>query len=264
MMPTPKKALLTSVTTRDPKGQRAVAQFEAAFNKARLDPDAAQRFNSSKGLAADYAALLRKHSAKQPDYARAREILGDDFISPEDVRKVYQLQASENENMDALPSEDDLRWLKANSYILVPMPHEHLSVLDVRGLDNQLFYSKTGGWYEEQAFAKDERTGSYTSWLAIKKTVINGSLNKNWTEQNKLLSDVEHVPNAAEFCWAVTIYYKVRGIYLFPDTYARVSSLGSGGLRVRVGDFGAEGLGVNDDWDDIRYSFLGLSSARKF
>lgn len=208
-----------------------------------LGKEALQRlFGKRLEFKSDLMALVRKHAAKQPDYALARAILGDDFISPEEVRKVYQLQASEN--MDALPSEDDLRWLKANGYILVSMPHEHLSVLDVCNLDNKLFYSKSGGWYEEQAFAKDERTGSYTSWLAIKKTVVGGSLNKSWKDQNKLLSDVEHVPNAAEFCWAVTIYYKVRGIYLFPDTYARVSSLDSVGRRVYVGIFDARGLRV--------------------
>src|SRR5690606_21433649 len=101
-------------------------------------------------------------------------------------------------------------------------------------------------------------------WLAIKKTVVNGSFNKNWNDQNKLLSPEEHVPNAAEFCWVVTIYYKVRGIYLFPDTYARVSSLDSVGDRVNVGYFDAGGLGVDSGWDDDRSSDLGLSSARKF
>ncbi len=226
-----------------------------------LDAEAGDRLRRSEAFAPELAALVRKHAAKQPDYALAREILGDDFISPEDIRKVYQLQASDN--MDTLPSENDLRWLKANGYILVPMPHEHLSVLDVRNLDNKLFYSKTGGWYEEQKFARDERTGPYTSWLAIKKTVVNGSLNKSWNDQNELLSDVEHVPNAAELTWAVTIYYKVRGVYLFPDTYARVSSLDSGGNRVGVGVFDARGLSVGNRWDDDR-SRLGLSSARKF
>jgi hypothetical protein len=228
-----------------------------------LGKEALQRlFGRRTEFKSDLMALVRKRAAKRPDYALAREILGDDFISPEDVRAVYPLQSSEN--MDSLPSEDDLRWLKANDYILVPEPHEYLTVLDVRNLDKQLFYSKTGGWCENHKFSRNERTGGYTSWLAIKKTPVNGSTNKTWTDQNKLLSDVEHVPNAAEFTWAVTIYHKVRGVYLFPDVYVRVSSLGSDGSRVYVGYFAAGGLGVSGYWGDDRDSCLGLSSARKF
>lgn len=225
-----------------------------------LGKEALQRlFGKRTEFKSDLMALVRKHSAKQTDYARAREILGDDFISPEDVRAVYPLQVSDN--MEELPSEDDLRWLKANGYMLLPQPHEHLSVLDVRNLDNQLFYSKTGGWYENHAFSRDDKTGS--GWLAIRKTPVNGSLNKSWKEQSTLLQAEEYVPNAAELCWALTIYFKVHSVYLFGGVYARTSSLDSGSYRVFVGYFDAGGLCVAYYWGDRRVSSLGLSSARK-
>lgn len=266
MMPTPQKALLTSVTTRDPKGQRAVAQFEAAFNKARLDPAAAQRFNSSKGLAADFATLLRKHAAKQPDYTLARSILGGDFITAEEIMAkrpdIIYSPAMIAMLADTIPSAETLGALKARGLGLMPHPPEKIAMLAIRAAKPEYFYSKAGGWYEKVPFATSDLTGS--GWFAHKLTPVEGSLNRNWDEQNQLLPATDYVPNAAETSWFITIFFDVRGVRLFENVYVRTSSLDSGGDRVNVGYFDAKGLYVSNYWDGYRDSILGLSSARKF
>jgi hypothetical protein len=60
-------ALNTPTITADhPKGQRAVETFRAAYNKARLDDEAAQTLNEHGGFAAYLAEGIRKFSTRGP------------------------------------------------------------------------------------------------------------------------------------------------------------------------------------------------------
>lgn len=196
----------------------------------------------------------------------ARFILGEDFITPEEVAKarglVYtdeQLEALENN----LPSLELIAWYRANGYMLLPNPAEAMSLLQIRDLKRDIFYSKEGGWYADQAFVREEKT-EVATWLAVRKNIVPDSTNKKWKEQLTLISGIEHVPNAAEACWALTTYKEVRGVNLMLAIYARTSSVVfSFGNRVVVGRFDSEGLSVYDRSDDGCDSYLGVSSARK-
>jgi hypothetical protein len=161
-----------------------------------------------------------------------------------------------------IPSEEVLRSLKENGYGLMPQPPKALSLLDIRSTKPAHFYSKTGGWYESVLFAQNDLTG--TGWLAIKKTQVANSTNKNWSDQKKIITNAEQVPNAAETSWFITIFFDVRGVRLFENMYVRTSSLDSDGYLVSVGDFGAKGLVVSDVWDHTCHVNLGLACARKF
>ena len=262
-----KTSLNTSalVTADNPKGQRATETFRAQYNKAGLDEDGGQRLNENAGFAAYLLAGIQRFSAKAPDYALAQSILGTDFITPEEVAKACKNVSYTDDQITALaeslPSEDVLKWCKQNGYAVMPAPPTAMSMLDVRELQSGHFYSKTGGWYADQQFAREDKT--FFGWLMIKKTPVSDSTSKNWNEQSKLLSELERVPNAAEMSWFITTYFQVRGVYLFGSIYVRTSSLASGGIRVIVGGFDAKGLYV-DDWnDDVRYSSIGVSAARK-
>ncbi|MFA5996532.1 MAG: hypothetical protein WC790_02320 [Candidatus Paceibacterota bacterium] len=238
-----------------------------AIREINPDHDAYQRLAKRQGeLNTGLTALLRHLMGEVPVYALAKSILGGDFITVGEImaarpditysfEQVAKLAAT-------IPSEDVLRSLKENGYGLMPRPPKAISLLDIRSTRPSYFYSRTGGWYADQAFARDDMTGS--GWLAIKKTPVNGSLSKNWDEQNKLLSNVEQVPNVVEMSWFITIFFDVRGVRPFEKVYVRTNSLGSGGTRVYVGFFDVEGLGINDDLDDDRDDHLGLASARKF
>ncbi len=262
-----KKSLNTSalVTADSPKGQRATETFRAQYNKAGLDEDGAQRLNEHPGFAAYLLEGVRRFGAKAPDYGLAQSILGADFITPEEVTKARPSVVYTAEQITALaeslPSEEMLKWCKDNGYAVMPAPPTAMSTLDVREIQSAHFYSKTGGWYADQKFAREDKTSF--GWLAIKKTPVANSTSKTWNEQNKLLSKLETVPNAAEMCWFITTYFEVRGVRLFEGIYVRTSSLGSGGSRVRVGFFDSVGLGVSFCWDDYRYDVFGLSAARK-
>jgi len=164
---------------------------------------------------------------------------------------------------ETVPAQEILEWCRDNNHMLVAGPHCPMSLLEIRTMKNGYFCSKEDGWYAEQKQKFSQNDKVETKWYMIRKDIAPKSTSQNWDEQHALISDIEFVPNAPEFVWAITTYKAVRGTYLFGGIYARTSSLDSGGDRVRVGSFDGEGLDVRSGWDGRRDSRLGLSVARK-
>ncbi|MEK7578956.1 MAG: hypothetical protein AAB460_00255 [Patescibacteria group bacterium] len=274
MVVTYKEQTMTTQSITSDRTQPQEKQFkrfvedtgDRALVEVNPDKDAIQRLIGRGGEFQDWVIEgIRRFSAKLPDYILAQSILGADFITPEEIMATRRGVAYTNDEIATLaasiPSADMLRWCKDNGYAVMPAPPTAMSLLDVRQLVTNHFYSKTGGWYADQEFASKDKTSF--GWLAIRKTPVPNSTNRTWSEQEKLLSGVESVPNAAEMSWFITMYFEVRGIRLFANVYVRTSSLDSGGDRVLVGGFGAKGLYVYS-WDDYyRHSYIGVSSARK-
>lgn len=194
----------------------------------------------------------------------SQSILGVDFITPEEVMKARPSIVYTNEQIatlvGSLPSEDVLKWCKDNGYAVMPAPPQACSMLDVREIKPTHFYSKTGGWYNDKTFAREDKTSF--GWLAIKKTPVSNSNSKNWNEQNELLYEFERVPNAGEATWFITTYFEVRGVRLLEKVHVRTSSLNFKVNRVAIGGFSSEGLGVNVCWGDQPCDCLGLSAVR--
>lgn len=264
-----KKSLNTSalVTADSPKGQRATETFRAQYNKAGLNEETAQILNENPGFAAYLLAGIKRFAMKAPDYELVRTILGKDFISPEDVMNSRKGITYNDEQLsqfgETVPAQEILEWCRDNNFMLVAGPNRPMSLLEIRTMKNDYFYSKEGGWYAEQKQKFSQGDKVETKWYMIRKDIVPESTSKNWEEQQPLISDVETVPNATEFTWAITTYKAVRGIYLFGGIYARTSSLDSVGDRVDVGLFDGGGLCVGNYWVSDRSSRLGLSVARK-
>lgn len=210
---------------------------------------------------------MKSFLAKASDcYTLAKSILDIDFITPEEVTKARIGIVYTDEQITtlakSLPSEDVLKWCKDNGYAVMPAPPTEMSLLDVRSIKSYHFYSETGGWYANQKFAREDKTSF--GWLAIKKTPVVDSTNKNWQEQEVLLSPLEYVPNAAEMSWFITTYFEVCGIRLFENVYVRTSSLSSDGRRVRIGGFiSLFGLHVYRWCNSRRFDSIGVSAGRK-
>lgn len=270
MMSMKTKSLNTSalVTADSPKGQRATETFRAQYNKAGLNEETAQILNENPGFAAYLLAGIKRFAMKAPDYEPVRTILGKDFISPEDVMNSRKGITYTDEQLaqfgETVPVQEILEWCRDNNIMLVAGPNRPMSFLEIRTMKNGYFCSKVGGWYAEQKqkFSKDDKVE--TKWYMIRKDIVPESTFKTWYKQHALISEIETVPNAPEFVWAITTYKAVRGIYLFGGIYARTSSLNSEGNRVSVGRFVDRGLIVVNDWDGSRESDLGLSVARKY
>ena len=204
---------------------------------------------------------------KKIHYDLARHILGQDFITPEEVAKARGLVYT-NELLqqfkDTIPSEDTLSCCQVNGFMLVVGPPQPMNLLEVRDLQPVYFYSKSGGWYadDSQKFSREDKVNP--CWLALRKEPVPNSTRKNWNDQLQLLSDMEQVPNAPEEIWGLITYKAVRNVYLLPDKYVRTSSLDSDGRRVPVGHFVSCGLALLNRWGVHRDSPLGLASSMKF
>ncbi|MFA5358220.1 MAG: hypothetical protein WC310_00145 [Patescibacteria group bacterium] len=241
--------------------------FEDALIGLGLTKDQAQTLITSGGeFQQEVKDLMLAFVTGKQVYKLARAILGNDFITPEEVAKTRGITYTEEQLRqfsNTLPKVEVLQWLREHGYMLVPGPANPIALLDIRVMNATYFYSKEGGWYanDSEKFSRDDKAA--VKWLAVRKDIVPDSTSKTWEEQTVLLSSDEYVPNAGEFAWAITTYYAVRGIYLFPGLYARTSSVGSDGGRVDLGDFGSSGLRVDYYFDDNRSGDLGVASARK-
>jgi len=204
-------------------------------------------------------------SADMTCYKLASAVLGEDFISPEEVAKSRGGVVYTDDQLaqfgDTVPSQEVLEWCRDNGYMVVAGPNRPMSMLEIRDIRSDYFYSQKGGWYAEQAFARSDKAD--TRWIMLRKKPVPESTSKNWNEQQTLLGNDEETPNVAEVVWCVTTYKAVRNIYLRSSIYVRTSSLVSDGSHVGIGLFDAEGLHVNGWHDDNRCDDIGLASARK-
>lgn len=178
----------------------------------------------------------------------ARRILGDDFITPEEImsaRPVIKYTDAQMEGFEkTLPRPDELEYLRDKGIILLPGPGTEMSLLDIRALNEEFFYCKKGGWYSKESFSHDDKVG--TEWLKFPKKPILDSIGKGWDEMRRQLPETEYVPNVAELAWVDTSSKAVRGTYLLSGVIIWTSSLDScNNLRVYLGHPSEKGISIN-------------------
>lgn len=190
---------------------------------------------------------------------RAKEIMGENYLGPEDAMKHFGVSFTDKElvQLREIPfTEAELEACKKTHILFAGYP---LSILDIRNKAKHLFYNQ--GWYDNQAFAKNEKVN--LQWYLIRKDEVPSSTSKTWQQQQSLLTDNETTPRASEVIYMVMLYCLVIGKRLFGNMYVRCSDLGSGGRRVYVGYFDSGGLYVFSGSGDCCGGYLGLVAARK-
>lgn len=207
-----------------------------------------------------------------PEYRAARQILGNDFIFPEEIEKnreaVSYTEAQLQNLIESIPPQETLQWLKENDYVLIAGPPMPMNLMDVVLLNKELFfsyYSINAAWYTMEEFAINEKVTP--GWIAIRKKPIPGSPTLRWNEQLTLLSKTEVIPNIAEVSYFVTTVQEVRQEYLFPLTYVRTSTMlpNIDGIHVMAG-YSGKPLGMIIAWELDEYplgKIFGLASMRK-
>ena len=239
-----------------------------ALTVVNPDKDGLQRFFARGDEWQDYVvAGIERFTAKMPNYNLAKIILGKDFISPEAITKTRGLSYTKEQLVafgDTLPAQEMLEWCRDNGMMLVAGPPKSMSLLDVRSVKVDYFYSEQIGWYTEsiEKFARTNKVE--TVWIAFRKEPVANSFYKNWLEQSKLVEAPMVVPNAAETVWGLTVYKAVWGKPPVPNLYMRTSCRDSSGQCVAVGYFGNEGIYVGSGGNSECRFDLGVASARKF
>jgi len=194
-----------------------------------------------------------------------RIVLGDDYISVQEVETAYCVSYTDEQLKhfaDTFPDIETILLYRSEGFLLMPKPWMEMNLLQIGKLDNNLFYPDSL-WWNDKKFVQDDMVKAI-EWLVILKEAVPNSFSKTWNEQQRLLTEVEYVPNAAEVSYAVITYYKTRGVYLLAKYVVRSSSFFKEGLPVSVGYFlGTGTLNVGYLCADHLSSIGGVSSARK-
>lgn len=169
----------------------------------------------------------------------------------------FRLTKAHKATFAEVPFSAELLKLCKDTHILVPILK--LSIMQLHGKFNGLFYQKDDPWYRTEAFANKQ---AEVGWILLRREVVPGSTSRSWTDQQALVPEGEQVPSATELVQAVICHAVLTEERLLPSLYARTSSVDSGGSRVNVGRFDADGLSVGY-WRGNASSFVGLAGARK-
>ena len=212
-------------------------------------------------------------------YEKARFILGQDFITPEEIvaAGIFKFSLPTGDKLaysdeqcrdfvDNLPPEEVIQWCQRNGFMVVAGPPRPLSLKEIEDL--QRFGEHYGGWYLDQHQRFSRRDQVEPGWLMLRKGLVPNSGGKTRPKQLQLISDTERVPNSAELAWGLTAYKATRHINLLRGVNARTSSLPfTEGYVVTVGMGSSRIMGgivissvLDDKCDDNN---LGLASVRK-
>lgn len=199
-----------------------------------------------------------------------RQILGNDFLSPEEVSKACGWTYTDEQLahfVETIPDPEKVLWLRTSGYMLVCGPVADTNLLGVRVFNDNEFRShrsysgaKYEDWYSEdkQKFARNDVVKG-GEWLMFRKSFVPNSKSKNWIEQFDLVTNPEYIsntneikgvivhrrvrcfngsgyiPNVSEASYSITMYRKLRHITLFEYDYVRTSSVGIEGQHIIVG-----------------------------
>lgn len=196
-------------------------------------------------------------------FGLARDILGDDFISPEEVMNVYASPYRKHELANlrkTVPNLKTLKWLLENGYMLIAGPDTDLNLIGVRSRDRSIFCPENDdyGWFTDRRHNSVQRDWVRGGdWLMLRKSEVPDSRNKSWGEKLKLLTSPEQPPNIAEACWGIATYRKVRGVCLHLNSYTTTSSLDGRNRRISVGYLSKRGIHISFDWRGDRGDGIG-------
>lgn len=243
---------------------RAYITLMTAFGE-RAD-EAVEKINNNSGVADRVATLILNNGYElTASVARAKEIMGKNFLGLEEGVKLFGIQLTRRQlaYMSEVPfSEATLTACKDTHILVAVMP---LTIVQIRYYTaalskGQRSYFYKQDWYERQAFANEV---GQLEWCLVRKTPVENSTSKPWSDQQVLLDDkIEETPKAQVMVYTIIGHFLNTGERLFEKVLVRCSDFGSGGNRVSVG-MGAGGLYVYDDWDDSIGDGLGVSSSRK-
>ncbi len=119
------------------------------------------------------------------------------------------------------------------------------------------------GWYDQYIWARREDTPQERTL----RIPVEGSFNKTFVDQEKLLTADEEVASTRSVATFLVINALLTGKRLLPDRYVhcvdKVSDKFGDILAIKVGSFGVRGLFIDHSWEDDCNPVIGVAAARK-
>lgn len=199
-------------------------------------------------------------------YSYALHILGEDFISPEEIMlstNHFYRGNTLRHFVNTFPSLKAIEWIAKHQFRLIAGPSRPLNLLKVKQIDPSFFYKREKYWWcgnQRQRFSRKDTVES--EWYVLSKKPLVHSMGKTWEEQKELLPEGSFVPNIAEFAWCNTVFRKVHRFCPLTNIHTRTSSLDSEGNHVTAGSQFTS-LHIDSCWDDWSHPYLGLIAAYK-
>lgn len=254
--------------TEIPAGEMHAAEQRLRVALGDKASEVVGKINSDAAFADSVAAQIimmageddKNSTSLNPQWLRAREIMGTNMFGVEEAMKHFGVNPSKAQlaALAEIPfSEAVLEQCKDTHVLVAVFP---LSILDIRSKANvrNLFYDQL--CFNDESFVKSR---GKVGWQLVRKTPVDNSTSRDWTEQQALLGKEDETPTAQVLAYTIIGQYLATSERLFEHIYVRTSSVGSGGRRVYLGYFVATGLKVNRHWDGDRDGVLAVSSARK-
>lgn len=203
-------------------------------------------------------------SIGNPQWLRAREIMGGNFFGIEEASKYFRVKPTCQQlaDLSEIPfSVTILEQCKDTHLLIAILP---LSLLDIykkfemsRGgmFDGRTDWSR---YYEEKFM--EER--AKISWQLICKNPVSNSASKAWEAQSVLIGEDNKVPSAREMAYAIISRYLSTKEILFKYVFVNTSSMDSRGFHVGIGHWTTNyGLNLSCNDSERCYSYLCISSA---
>lgn len=205
------------------------------------------------------------------EHENARRILGEYFVSPEEIRGIVGVDYSEKQISHltkTIPSEEVLWWLRDSGYLLVAGPPIRLSLYKIHGIKREFFFN---------SFNRKDGSNNYLGrynkflsaemvscrWLIVSKAPIAKSSERDEFLLKNLACYPEYVPKAVEIVWASMAFRELRNRWPSRSLFCGTSSVGASGLSVFVGFLSDKMAFVFGRLDGDGKSKMGAASALK-
>lgn len=230
-----------------------------------------------KGWLDECAAAMLMQLGKKPEskpttpvetnHARARAIMGTNFLGIEEVEEKYGVKytANQRQKLSMIPiDEATLRACSNDTHVLVAGFAMTINDIHrkVAGNASKLFMSAVGeGVCYAEPFANKAKVG--VRWFLLRKKPIDQSTSKTYDDQLQLIPQGEKNPFARDVVFATILMYLVTGERLFENGYVRCKDVDTLGRRACVGYFNQDGLAINQGWAGYPGNDISICSIHK-
>jgi hypothetical protein len=191
--------------------------------------------------------------------ARARGIMGDNYLGPEEVRQGYGVIYADDEVAALGEIPFPVKTLQACNKTHVLVAGSPLTINDIHSKADDAFGRIE--WNRREPFAKNQRVR--IGWYLLRRDAVSGSTNKTYPDQATLLTNEEEVPHACEVVYMAALYYLTWRKRLLLDSDVVCCDKDSKHHHVAVGSYRGR-LNVHHGWMGITsLNHLGLASSRK-